>query len=61
MFQNGDLEFARTLMEELQKPLKQIDAKFLLTKFEGHRSIDFDLETKMATYYVPTPSEAPQE
>ena len=61
MFRSGDLEFAKILSDELEKPLKQIDAKFLLTKVDGHRSIDFDFETKMATYYVPTPSEGPSE
>ncbi len=57
MFAEGDLEFAKTLAAELEKPLKQMDPKFLLTKFEGHRSIGFDLETHMATYYVPAPTE----
>ena len=57
MFAAGDLEFAKTLTAELEKPMKQVDPKFLLTKFEGHRSIGFDLETRMATYYVPAPTE----
>jgi hypothetical protein len=57
MFAEGDFEFAKTLTVELEKPLKQIDPQFLLTKFEGHRSIGFDLETHMATYYVPAPTE----
>jgi hypothetical protein len=57
MFTNGDLDFAKTLTAELEKPFKKLDPAFLLTKFEGHRSIDFDLETHMATYYVPSPSE----
>jgi hypothetical protein len=57
MFEAGDLDFAKELTQELEKPLKQIDPKFLLTKFEGHRSIGFDLKTGVATYYVPAPSE----
>ncbi len=57
MFANGDLDFAKTVTAELEKPFKKVDPLFLLTKFEGHRSIDFDLETHTATYYVPAPSE----
>lgn len=57
MFAEGDIEFVKTLTAQLEKPLKQIDPAFLLTKFEGHRSIGFDLETHMATYYVPAPTE----
>jgi hypothetical protein len=57
MFETADLDFAKELTAELEKPLKQADAKFLLTKFEGHRSIGFDVATQTATYYVPAPSE----
>ena len=39
MFDSGDLDFAKELTQEMEKPLKQIDPKFLLIKFEGHRSI----------------------
>jgi len=58
MFETADLEFAKEVAAELEKPLKQADAKFLLTKFEGHRSIGFDIATQTATYYVPAPSES---
>ena len=58
MFDAGNLDFAKELTTELEKPFKQIDPKFLLLKFEGHRSISFDLSTHAATYYVATPSEA---
>ncbi len=57
MFETADLDFAKELATELEKPLKQIDPRFLLTKFEGHRSIGFDFGTQTATYYVPAPSE----
>ena len=57
MFEAGDLDFAKELTHELEKPLKQIDPRFLLTRFEGHRSIGFDLKTRVATYYAPAPSE----
>jgi len=58
MFETGDLEFAKALADELEKPLKQTDPEFLLQKFEGHRSIGFDIETKTATYYMPAPASA---
>jgi hypothetical protein len=58
MFETADLEFAKKVAAELEKPLKQADAKFLLTRFEGHRSIGFDIATQTATYYVPAPSES---
>ena len=57
MFETADLDFAKELTNELEKPLKQIDPKFLLEKFEGQRSIGFDLKTHIATYYVPAPAE----
>lgn len=58
MFETGDLDFAKLLVDELEKPLKQTDPKFLLEKFEGHRSIGFDIATSIATYYMPAPAEA---
>ena len=58
MFEAADLDFARTLADELEKPLKQTSPEFLLQKFEGHRSIGFDLATNTATYYMPAPAEA---
>src|SRR6202020_736006 len=62
MFETADLEFAKELAAELEKPLKQADAKFLLTKLEGHRSIGFDIATQTATqraaYCVPAPRES---
>jgi hypothetical protein len=58
MFEAADLDFAKTLADELEKPLKQISAEFLLQKFEGHRSIGFDVATATATYYMPAPAEA---
>ena len=59
MFDTGDLDFAKELTQELEKPLKEIDPKFLLIKFEGHRSIGFDPTTSTATYYTAAPSEGP--
>jgi hypothetical protein len=58
MFEAADLDFAKTLTDELEKPLKQTSPEFLLQKFEGHRSIGFDLATNIATYYMPAPAEA---
>jgi hypothetical protein len=57
MFEAGDVDFAKELTDQLEKPLKEIDAQFVLTKFEGHRSIGFDQKTSVATYYATAPSE----
>jgi hypothetical protein len=57
MFEAGDVDFAKELTDQLEKPLKEIDAQFVLTKFEGHRSIGFDQKTSVATYYAAAPSE----
>ncbi len=56
MFENADLVFAETLVAELGKPLKDIDPRFLLEKFEGNRSISFDFEKSVALYYTPAPA-----
>jgi len=56
MFEAADLETAKTLVTHLEKPLKDFDPQFLLEKFEGNRSIMFDFQTSMATYYAPAPS-----
>ena len=58
MFETGDLDFGKTLTDELEKPFKQTSPEFLLQKFEGHRSIGFDVATQTATYYMPAPAEA---
>ena len=58
MFETADLEFAQTVVNELEKPLKNVDPKFILQKFEGNRSINFDLETGVAIYYAPAPTDA---
>jgi hypothetical protein len=55
MFDAVDLDFAKTLTDELEKPFKQTSPEFLLQKFEGHRSIGFDIATSVATYYAPAP------
>jgi len=57
MFEKADLGFAETVMMELEKPLKDVSPRFLLDKFEGNRSITFDFQTGVVTYYVPTPAQ----
>ena len=54
IFEKGDREGAQILVEEIEKPLKDVSARFLLESFEGHRSIGFDLASGVATYYAPT-------
>jgi hypothetical protein len=56
IFQNADVEAATALAAHLEKPLKEIDPRFLLEKFEGHRSISFDLDHGTTLYYTPAPS-----
>ena len=40
MFEKADKAFAQQLVVQLEKPLKDVDPRFLLEKFEGHRSIN---------------------
>jgi len=56
MYENMDQVFAEKLIKELEKPLKDVDGKFLLEKFEGNRSITFDFNAGTATYYAPAPA-----
>lgn len=56
MFEAADMQFAEVLVAELEKALKDVDPRFLLEKFEGNRSISFDFQTSIATYYVPSPA-----
>ena len=56
MFESANLPFAEGLVTQLEKPLKDIDPRFLLEKFEGHRSITFDFDKGVATYYTPAPA-----
>ena len=56
MFEDADLVFAESLVAEMEKPLKDVDPRFLLEKFEGNRSISFDFETSVALYYTPAPA-----
>jgi hypothetical protein len=55
MYENMDRAFAETLIEEVEKPLKDVDPKYLLEKMEGNRSISFDFNAGVATYYAPAP------
>ena len=56
MFENADMDFATKLVEQLEKPLRNMDPRYLLEKFEGHRSITFDFEKNVAFYYTPAPA-----
>ncbi len=44
------------LVAQIEKPLKDIDPRFLLEKFEGNRSITFDFDKGVAMYYTPAPA-----
>jgi hypothetical protein len=56
MYESADAAFAQELITALEKPLKDVDPRFLLEKFEGHRSISFDFDKGMAFYYTPAPA-----
>jgi hypothetical protein len=56
MFERADKTFAETLVTQIEKPLKDIDPRFLLEKFEGNRSITFDFDKGTAFYYTPAPT-----
>ena len=56
MFETANNDFARELVTQLEKPLKDTDPRFLLEKFEGHRSISFDFDKGVAMYYTPAPA-----
>jgi len=55
MFEAADKVFAQELVTQIEKPLKDIDPRYLLEKFEGHRSITFDFDKGVAIYYTPAP------
>lgn len=56
MFESADTSFAQEVIAQLEKPLKDVDPRFLLEKFEGHRSISFDFDKGVAMYYTPAPA-----
>lgn len=56
MFERADQDFAQTLVTQIERPLKDVDPRFLLEKFEGHRSITFDFDKGTAIYYTPAPA-----
>jgi hypothetical protein len=56
MFETADKAFAQKLVTQIEKPLKDIDPRFLLEKFEGNRSITFDFDKGVAMYYTPAPA-----
>lgn len=56
MFESADKAFAQELVTQIEKPLKDIDPRYLLEKFEGHRSITFDFDRGVAIYYTPAPA-----
>jgi hypothetical protein len=56
MYESANKEFAQELVTQLERPLKDVDPRFLLEKFEGNRSITFDFDKGMALYYSPAPA-----
>ena len=56
IFQKADVEGATALAKQLEKPLKEIEPRFILQSLEGNRSISFDLDHGTTLYYTPTPA-----
>jgi hypothetical protein len=56
MYETANADFAKQLVMQLEKPLKDVDPRFLLESFEGHRSISFDFDKGVAMYYTPAPA-----
>lgn len=56
MYETADQPFAEALVAQVEKPLKDVDPRFLLEKFEGNRSVSFDFEKNVALYYTPAPA-----
>jgi hypothetical protein len=56
MFETANKAFAQDLVAQIERPLKDIDPRFLLEKFEGNRSITFDFDKGVAMYYTPAPA-----
>jgi hypothetical protein len=56
MFESADKAFAEKLVTQIEKPLKDIDTRFLLENFEGNRSVTFDFDKGVAMYYSPAPT-----
>jgi hypothetical protein len=56
MFEGADKAFADILVAQIERPLKDIDPRFLLEQFEGNRSITFDFDKGVAMYYTPAPA-----
>jgi hypothetical protein len=55
MYETADKPFAEKLVAELEKPLRDVDTRFLLENFEGNRSVTFDFDKGVAMYYSPAP------
>ena len=58
IFEHADRDGAQILLEELEKPLREVSPRYLLESFEGHRSITFDFKTGVVLYHVPEPPPA---
>lgn len=53
MFDTGNVAFAKLVAEQLELPLAEVDPVFILQNWDGHRSLVFDFENSVVTYFVP--------
>jgi hypothetical protein len=59
LFEKGDITGAKTLAAYLEKPLKDLDAKWILTQLEGNRALHFNFEKSIVMFYAPVRKEQP--
>jgi hypothetical protein len=50
MFEKGDFDHAKTVADQLEKPLADLDPKFVLQQMEGHRALLFNFEKNSVVY-----------
>jgi len=59
MFEKGDFDMAKTISEQLEKPLSDLDPMFVLQKMEGHRALLFNFEKNSVVYNSIVRGQAP--
>ncbi len=53
MFEQGDVDLAKKIASALSKPFDKLDPEYLLKNLEGHRTLFFDFEKNLVTFYGP--------
>lgn len=53
MFEQGDVDTARKVASALSKPFEKLNPEYILKQMEGHRTLYFDFEKNLVTFYGP--------